>query len=187
MPPPALGLSSLRGLAALWGFAEATLFFIVPDVLLSWVALSDWREALRGCLLALGGALAGGLLMYAWGAADGAAAARVVEQVPAIGVDLLARVRGELAQQGAWAILFGPLSGTPYKTYAVQAHGAGVGAWAFLLASVPARGLRFMLVALLAGAIARVALPDLGLAGRSLAWGGAWIAFYTFYFAAMEG
>ena len=28
-----------KALAALWGFAEATVFFIVPDVHLSWLAL----------------------------------------------------------------------------------------------------------------------------------------------------
>ena len=47
-------------LAALWGFAESTLFFIVPDVLLTWLALSLPRRALRACYWALGGALAGG-------------------------------------------------------------------------------------------------------------------------------
>lgn len=172
-------------LAALWGFAEATLFLIVPDVLLSWLALRDRRAALHACGLALGGALAGGLLMYAWGAADPAAAARVVEQVPAISADMLARVRGELAQQGAWATLFGPLSGTPYKTYAIQAHGAGVGLWAFLLVSVPARGLRFVLVALLAEFVARNALRRHGLRVRRAALAVVWIAFYAIYFSVM--
>jgi membrane protein YqaA with SNARE-associated domain len=176
-----------RLLAALWGFAEATLFFIVPDVLLSWLALRDRRTALVACGFALGGALAGGLLMYAWGAAGPAAAVQAVEQVPAIGADMLARVRGELAQQGAWATLFGPISGTPYKTYAIQAHGAGVSVWAFALVSVPARGLRFVLVALLAEFVARRAFPRLGLHARRMVLAAVWIAFYAFYFTVMPG
>ena len=35
--------------ATLWGFAEATLFFVIPDVLLSYVALSRLRPALKAC------------------------------------------------------------------------------------------------------------------------------------------
>lgn len=43
--------------ALLWGFAEATLFFLVPDVLLIWIAVQRTRrEALVACAFALGGA-----------------------------------------------------------------------------------------------------------------------------------
>ena len=45
--------------AAVWGFAEATLFFIVPDVLLSWIALHAPRKALVACLWAVVGAPSG--------------------------------------------------------------------------------------------------------------------------------
>ena len=48
----------LRVAVAVWGFAEATLFFIVPDVLLSYVALKNLRAALLTCFIATGGALA---------------------------------------------------------------------------------------------------------------------------------
>ena len=63
----------LNGLAASWGAAEATLFFIVPDVLLSRMALQDRRRALQACLWALAGALAGGTLVWMLGYADPAA------------------------------------------------------------------------------------------------------------------
>jgi len=43
--------------AALWGLAEATLFFIVPDVFLSLVALRDRRAALVACGWAIPGHL----------------------------------------------------------------------------------------------------------------------------------
>src|SRR5437868_1692315 len=62
--------SSRRWAALAWGYAEATLFFLVPDVLLSWVALRDPRAAGVACFWALAGALLGGATMYAWGAAD---------------------------------------------------------------------------------------------------------------------
>src|SRR6476619_4120845 len=48
----------------LWGFAEATLFFIIPDALLGAVALFAPRAAPRVLACTLVGALAGGALTY---------------------------------------------------------------------------------------------------------------------------
>ncbi len=50
-------------LGLFWGFAEATLFFIVPDVLLTLVALFSFRRSaqLMACILV--GAVAGGSVM----------------------------------------------------------------------------------------------------------------------------
>ena len=70
--------------ALAWGFAEATLFFIVPDVLLTLVATTDGRLALVACLFAVCGALLGGALMYAWGAEDAVGAKAVLERLPAV-------------------------------------------------------------------------------------------------------
>lgn len=178
-------MKARRTLAALWGFAEATLFFVVPDVLLSWIALTDRREALRACLFALVGALAGGLLMFAWGAADPVASWQVVEQVPAIGTRMLVRVREELAEDGILAILLGPISGTPYKTYAIQASAANIDWLAFLLISAPARGLRFLLVTLLADLVSTHVFPRFGLGQRRRILAAVWLAFYAFYFQSM--
>src|SRR3546814_4475619 len=49
-----------HAISLLWGFAEATVFFVVPDVWISRRALSSWRAALRSCGFALAGALVGG-------------------------------------------------------------------------------------------------------------------------------
>jgi hypothetical protein len=54
---------TLRLLALIWGFAEATVFFVVPDVLLTAIPVRDLRAASLACFLALLGALAGGTLM----------------------------------------------------------------------------------------------------------------------------
>lgn len=103
--------------AAAWGFAEASLFFLVPDVLLSAIALCDHRKALFACLAAAAGAMVGGVLMYVWGSLSPDAALNIVERVPGISPEMIARVRDELASQGVMAMVFGPLSGTPYKVY----------------------------------------------------------------------
>ena len=88
------------------GLAEATLFFVVPDVLLSAIALRNSRAALRCCAI---------------------------------------------------ASIFGLLTATPYKVYAVQASAAGIPLWLFLGLSPIARLPRFLLATPLAAGAARLA------------------------------
>jgi membrane protein YqaA with SNARE-associated domain len=172
----------LKLVATIWGFAEATLFFIVPDVLTSAVALRDLRRALVTCVWVLLGALAGGLLMYLWGAANHEAATAVVEKVPAISGELLDEVGKSLSEHGLTAVLLGPLFGVPYKTFAIGASSAGISLLAFMLVSVPARLIRFVLVTSMVHFIARF-LGRYWPASRIYAvFGMAWVAFYAAYF-----
>lgn len=103
----------LRAASAVWGLAEATLFFFVPDVLLSAIALRDRGLALRCCLWALGGALAGGALMFLFAANSPDAARTAVGHVPAVTGEMLTRVESGIADVGSWAMFLGPLTGTP--------------------------------------------------------------------------
>lgn len=172
----------LRLIAVIWGFAEATLFFIVPDVLMSAVALQDLRRALVVCVWALLGALLGGLLMYLWGAADHQAATAVVDRVPAISSELLDGVGQSLSEHGLIAVLFGPLFGIPYKAFAINASAAGVPLLSFMLISIPARLIRFVLVTLLVHSIARLLGRYWPTSRIYAAFGIAWVTFYTAYF-----
>jgi membrane protein YqaA with SNARE-associated domain len=172
--------------AAAWGFAEATLFFLVPDVYLTRIALRDGRGALLASLAAAAGALCGGALMWAWGAADPAAALAVVERVPAVSPAMLERVRGELLASGWLAVVLGPTRGTPYKLYAVQSAALGMGAAGLLLVTVPARLLRFAGLSLLVTALCRGPLARWSPAARGRAHAASWALFYAAYFALME-
>lgn len=187
MPGPAEGRRGARdhALAAVWGFAEATLFFVVPDVLLTWFALDrPPRRAYAACAWAVAGALAGGALMHAWGAADPAAAARLLERVPAVSADDLAEVEEELASGGLPALFLGPLTAKPYKLYAAEAGAAGVSLAALLAISVPARGVRFVLLTALArGVVTRTPAARLALARRRAVHLLAWAAFYLPFWA----
>ena len=175
-----------EAVAALWGFAEATLFFLVPDVLLTAVALRDRRAALAASLWAAAGALAGGALMWAWGAAAPADAAAALEKVPAVAPAMLARVRDELLAHGWLAVVLGPTSGTPYKLYAATAGALGMPLAGLLAVSVPARLVRFAGLSLLVSALARG--PLAGVAPRTLRRVHlvAWAAFYLVYFARVD-
>ncbi|HVI58067.1 MAG TPA: hypothetical protein VM619_04225 [Luteimonas sp.] len=176
-----------QAVALAWGFAEATLFFVVPDVWISRLALSSRRAALLGCASALAGAVVGGLLLYALAPRHGSALLALFDQLPAIGPGLVERVRGQLQALGGAGLVVGGFSGAPYKLYAVQAPAAGVGWLAFIAGSVVARGTRFLAVALLAGGLARWLAPRLGAARLLRAWLAAWVVFYAVYWALMPG
>jgi membrane protein YqaA with SNARE-associated domain len=165
--------------AGIWGFAEGTLFFIVPDVLLSALALSNLRRALLACLFATAGAMIGGALMFWWGDAHPEAAAGIVAGVPAVGADMMARAHEDMLRMGAVATIFGPLTATPYKVYASQAASAGIPFAVFMLVTPIARLPRFLLVSLLAGGIARWLEPRVSRRLLYGIWAAAWLAVYA--------
>lgn len=164
--------------SAFWGFAEATLFFVVPDVLLSAIALRNTRMAVRASFAAVVAAMIGGTLMYFWGATDPGTSQKIVSSLPAIGPGVMAHARDGMVNQGPLAIVFGPLTATPYKTYAVQASAVGMPFWLFLLITPIARLPRFLMVSLLAGAFARVAGRWLGMRAMYVIWFVVWLAVY---------
>jgi membrane protein YqaA with SNARE-associated domain len=172
--------------AAIWGFAEATLFFFVPDMLLSYVALRrGWRFALAAALVATLAALAGGWAMYAWGASHEAQAAMVLDAVPAIAPEMIATVRAAMAGDWHAALFTGAVSGVPYKIYAVEAGAAGINLPGFLALSIGARFLRFAGTILLTE-LGRRTLARLGLERYAIAvLGGFWLCLYAVYFAVM--
>lgn len=172
-------------LAFAWGLAEATFFFIVPDVLLTLIACRALRPALKATVAALIGALAGGALMHAFAVREPHIARVFVDHIPAIGPELIATVANQINQDGLLAVLVGPIEGIPYKIFAVE-WGARAGSLAaFLLISIPARYVRFVLAALAARGIARLVEPlthhraAIELVILALIW----TAFYSFYFA----
>jgi hypothetical protein len=173
--------------AGLWGLAEATLFFIVPDVWLSLAGRRCLQSGLRTCAWALAGALAGGALIYGWGAYDRSGALAAIENVPAISPAMAARVAVQLADHGVLAIFAGPFTGTPYKLYAAQAADAGIGWAVFMLMSVPARGIRFLLVTAGVHYALRYLVPARARTHAAALILSAWILFYIFYFAVMPG
>jgi hypothetical protein len=174
----------LNLVALLWAFAEATLFFVVPDVWLTIVAVRRGvRTAMVACGVAALGAVAGGAVMYLWAAADAGAAQATVAAVPFVPPAMIERAAAALRTDGVLAMVFGAFAGVPYKIYAVEAPGAGVSLALFLAASVPARLFRFLLLSGMAAAFA--ALFDGWLSKRAVL---AivlvlWVLFYAGYWA----
>lgn len=173
--------------AFVWGFAEATLFFIVPDVILSLVGLKRGvREGVLASLCVAIGAGLGGAVMYLWSSAAVGEARAAVLALPAISEGMVETARASMAEHG-WllATFAGPISSTPHKVYAVLAPDAGAPMLLFALASVAARLPRFVLAAALASLARAWLAPRFSARTLLLLWAGGWIVFYTAFFAQM--
>jgi len=172
-----------------WGVAEATFFFFVPDVLLSYIGIKRGPKAAGvASLWAACGAAIGGALMYAWAAADPEGALAFVLAVPAISVAMAEAAARAMAEAGWFpATLAGPLTRTPYKLYAVLAPGAGAPLLLFAAASVLARLPRFLIVGVGAALIARRIAPKLGARRVLLMLFAGWVLFYAAFFALTPG
>lgn len=95
-------------LAALWSFAEATLFFIAPDALLSIIALRSLGKAMIAALLASFAAAFGGLLVWTCAQHFPEETLQVLLLVPGISGSTF-----EMARQLLQAGLFEGLLGEP--------------------------------------------------------------------------
>lgn len=173
-------------LAAAWGIAEATVFFIVPDVLLSWFALYGVRRALIACLFAMLGALVGGTIVWFVARNDPESLRQLFTALPAINYEMLSSVRAQLEQDGLVALFLGPLTGTPYKIYTLEAAHLGFGFAIFMLISIPARLIRFVFVTVVVAAVSHLLRLRLTLRQRQYLLAACWIAFYSWYFYAMR-
>jgi membrane protein YqaA with SNARE-associated domain len=172
--------------AFIWGVAEATLFFFVPDVLLSYIGLKRGvRPAVRASIIAAVGASLGGVIMYLWSTSDAGSAREAVLAVPSISEAMAARAEGAMAENWFVATLLGPLSSTPFKLYAILAPAAGAPLPLFALASIAARLPRFLIVSIGVSLVGHALSRWLSEKQRLWVLIGAWLLFYAAFFALM--
>jgi len=170
-----------------WGFAEATAFFIVPDVYLGFVALFDWRRGLSAMVAALIGAMLGGSVMYILAMNNPSEINMFLTRVPLIDSALVNDVANQTHTYGLTAVLTGPLKGTPYKIYAAQAGEQSLPFLYFLLMTIPARLERFLPVVLVFGGIGRwfgtfcEKHTKLVMGSYALMWGNIYFVFIAYF------
>ena len=140
-------------IAFLWGLAEATVFFLVPDVLLGFVALFNWRRGLLSTVWVVAGAMVGGAIMYALAVNNVVAMNQLLTSIPLVNANMVNLVREQVGRSGLSALVTGPLQGIPYKIYAVQVGAQGLALIPFLLFTIPARLERILPVALVGAAV----------------------------------
>ena len=173
-------------LAAAWGFAEAILFFLVPDVIITLIAIRHgFQRAWIAAAWAALGAVIGGAVIYIWASRDPATVEHVLDLVPAVSAGQIEDAKA--ATQADWvaALMRGAFIGNPFKLYAAASGEQGVPLIAFLPMSFLARIARFLLAGTATRAVA-LAMARLGLArGQLPGWAIFWIAFYAWYLTRM--
>ena len=169
-------------LAFVWGLFEATFFFIIPDMILTFIAIHGFKEGLDASLYALAGALIGGSIMYKMAERKFANAYKFVNRIPAIGKKMLDNVELSLKEKGIVAMITGPIRGIPYKAFAIFAPKVGINFGAFLLASIPARFIRFFFTSMIAWLLADVLFDYIPMWAKYSVWGIVWIIVYIIYF-----
>jgi membrane protein YqaA with SNARE-associated domain len=170
--------------AFLWGLAEATIFFLVPDILLGLVVLFSWRKGLMSTVFTLAGAMIGGAIMYTLAYNNTAAMNQVLMSIPLINRNMVNTVMEQMKQNGLRALVMGPLQGIPYKIYAVQAGIQRLPFIPFLFFTIPARLERILPVVLLGGVIG-VAFKKFIQRHASLVtstYFGVWVCIYMLYY-----
>lgn len=163
-----------------WSFAEATVFFIVVDVLLTFVAVAlGLRIALRASLAAAIGAACGGMLMWRYGLVDPTAATALLAAVPFVSPEMIAKGMAGMAEAN-WplAMLHGSVTGIPYKVYAVAAGKEGLTALLFFSVTIPVRLARFAVATSLVAAISALLGRRFDLRRRLMLMATFWLLFY---------
>lgn len=183
--PAASGLRPVPDwLCLLWGFAESTFFFVIPDVALGWASLGSARAGIRAACAIVAGSLVGGVAMYVAAVTAPEAMLRAVDTVPFVSAAMITTVDEALLRAGPLALLEGPGSGIPYKVYAVLAPGH-INLLPFALISIPARLQRLVLSWAVFSIAGRVLRPLLIWHPRAtaVAFCMIWIALYAYYWS----
>lgn len=146
--------STLRfAIAFVWGVAEATFWPIMPDAVLVPLAATRPGDWWRLALAVAAGSSVGGALSYAVGRTI--PPRPLLARLPLVRPAMVEAADDWLAAEGAVALRHQPLSGLPFKVFALLAGARGVPFGPFILCALAARGARFLTVSGLAALIAR--------------------------------
>lgn len=172
-----------------WGAAEATVFFVIPDVLACYVALTDPRRMPRAYLAAVAGALAGSAVLHAASRPLGDELEALFAFLPGISAGDIEDARRTVERRGPAALVQLPLNGQPIKLYVYSAALQGLPAGEVLpyvalnrLARLGASATAAAATGwLLRGQIERHRILT------KLAYVGGWGVFYALYWARRRG
>jgi len=164
-------------ISLLWAFSEASFFFIVPDLWLSYTSLNSLKKGFKNVIYALIGALLGGTVMYILGRHDITAIVKFLAKIPLIDLGIINDVKESIQINGVSAMFVGPLKGIPYKIYA---------SYVFIMISIFARGIRFCLSVLISNLFFRTFLNKITLNNKRIILAFIWLTIYIIYFLLMK-
>lgn len=172
--------------AALWGVAEATLFFVVPDVLVGWLALRRPRRMLAAWLAATVGGIAGSVLVHT-AVRNGWDPDSAFRALPGTQTGDIPRVRAAIARDPTRAFALGAISGVPLKIYVTEAARAGLPLRRTLLLVAINRAPRIGVSGLAGAAVgAATRRTGPGSVATDAVYALGWVVFYAWYWVIRE-
>ncbi|MFD2206474.1 hypothetical protein [Kiloniella antarctica] len=181
-----MGLIKNYLISFLWGFAEATFFFIVPDVFLSYLSVKyNLKTAIKSALFTLSGAFIGGVIIYHLGNSYSSDIIDYIDILPAISPAMIVTAKEDLEQFGILSILIGAFSGVPYKVFAAQAGQLSIPLISFIAIFIPARLIRWFQVIFIAQLIGNILLNHVSKKFVLWAFFSFWVIFYSLFFVFM--
>lgn len=168
------------GLAFLWGWAEATWFFVIPDVWLTFAVFWGRRTSAAAVVAALGGALAGAVHFYLLDDFSRQLLSQWWRVCPGYGPGMAEVIAQHLAA-GPAGLCHGPWLGIPYRFYLLQAEAQGMSLVSVLAWTVWARLPRLILAPLIVGPVYAVIRSQ----AVSLGMGQGWKRLLAILFAAL--
>jgi hypothetical protein len=166
---------------ALWGAAEATLFFVVPDVLVGWLGLRRPSRVPAAWLAATAGGIAGAALVHT-AVRTGWDPDALYRALPGTQIGDIPRVRAAIADDPTRAFALGAISGVPLKIYVAEAARAGLPLKRTLVLVVINRAPRIGASGLAAAAAGEASRrTGLGSLATGVVYALGWIVFYAWY------
>ncbi len=133
-----------------WAIAEATVWPILPDFLPIPLVLGKPRRVAGFLAAAVGGMTLGGIGLYLFAFRWPAEALRLLYHLPTVRASAIDRARKDLAAHGLAAFLFQPVSGVPFKVWALLAGSEGRSPLRATPLFIISRGTRMAVLALAA-------------------------------------
>ncbi|PCJ99185.1 MAG: hypothetical protein COA45_07035 [Zetaproteobacteria bacterium] len=175
-----------RVVSFVWGFAEATFFFFVPDIWLTRIAVTDLKEAVINAFITLIGALIGGTVLYILASISFDYIRQALDFVPAISKNMIDQA-GEQMQNAnpVKVIIMAGFTGLPFKIYAAWSGHLALSVPVFILISAVARIGRFLFLIFVIYGTKSVLKSYMST--KNLLWLHTvlWICFYCYYFFKM--
>jgi membrane protein YqaA with SNARE-associated domain len=174
-----------KRIAILWGFSEATFFFIVPDIYLSYSAMNGYKKTLVLCIYTVVAAISGGTIMYFLGMFFPEKTFLFLDYIPAISQNTI-HTAGNFLQDGVLSgMMHGAITGIPYKIFAAYAGEMRVSLPLFIACSFITRSLRFAIVISISALVYNMAMKNLNIKTKQFINTLFWCCFYIWYFSIM--
>jgi membrane protein YqaA with SNARE-associated domain len=135
---------------ALWALAEAIVWPIIPDFLLVLIAIARPRRVHHSLAACIAGSAAGASVVYGLAWIWPAEAYQALPRLPLTFEADIADVHERIARDGAFAFVWQPISGIPFKVWGIVAAVSGVPPTIALPVAILARTARMTVVAVVA-------------------------------------